>query len=289
MPRGVTGNTSDFGSEESRFEPWRGNCERVGQCKGIPEGPSRRAALRPLRGDAERHSGSTVIRLTIRGRSRTCAAGGSRGVALPNHFLCWSAGVVLDGLAHARVLEQRCWATALLAVVHYLTLMKTLRIYVDTSVLGGCFDEEFAVWSNRLMRDFRQGRYIAIVSDLLSVEVARAPNKVRQIYADLLTEGAEELAVSTEALDLLAAYENHSVLGPRYRADMLHIALATVANADVLVSWNFRHIVRFDKIRLFNAVNLEQGYKHLAIHSPREVSTDDDGRDSSGRDGPEYP
>ena len=54
---------------------------------------------------------------------------------------------------------------------------------------------------------------------------------------------------------------------------MLHIALATVANADLLVSWNFRHIVRVDKIRLFNAVNLEQGYQALSIHSPREVTT----------------
>lgn len=63
------------------------------------------------------------------------------------------------------------------------------------------------------------------------------------------------------------------MLGPKFRSDMLHIALATVAEADLLVSWNFKHIVRFDKIRLFNAVNLEQGYKSLSIHSPREVTT----------------
>ena len=63
------------------------------------------------------------------------------------------------------------------------------------------------------------------------------------------------------------------MLGSRFRNDMLHIALATVAEADVLVSWNFRHIVRLDRIRLFNAVNLEQGYKTLTIYSPREVTT----------------
>ena len=50
--------------------------------------------------------------------------------------------------------------------------------------------------------------------------------------------------------------------------------LATVADADVVASWNFRHIVRFDKIRLFDAVNLEAGYKPLAIHSPREIASD---------------
>ena len=151
--------------------------------------------------------------------------------------------------------------------------MKIPRIYVDTSVLGGCFDPEFARWSNGLMDDFRAGRFIPVLSDLLAVEIARAPQPVRTVYNELVGLPAERIVVSTEALNLLAAYESHSVLGPRYRADMLHIALATVADADVLVSWNFKHIVRFDKIRLFNAANLEQGYKPLAIHSPREVTT----------------
>jgi hypothetical protein len=157
--------------------------------------------------------------------------------------------------------------------------MKTPRIYVDTSVLGGCFDPEFAVWSNALVHDFSTGRFIPLLSDLLAAEVGRAPAQVRQIHTELAAYSAEVLSVSSEALDLLAVYEAHSVLGPRYRADMLHIALATVANADLLVSWNFKHIVRFDKIRLFNAANLEQGYKQLAIHSPREVTTDEHPRD----------
>jgi hypothetical protein len=63
---------------------------------------------------------------------------------------------------------------------------------------------------------------------------------------------------------------------------MLHIALATVADADILVSWNFKHIVRFDKIRMFNAANMEQGYKALPIHSPREVTTHERSADSGG-------
>ena len=80
------------------------------------------------------------------------------------------------------------------------------------------------------------------------------------------------LAVTEEVLSSLAAYENHAVLGPRFRNDMLHIALAAVAEVDVLVSWNFRHIVRLDKIQQFNGINLELGYKTLSIYSPREVA-----------------
>lgn len=72
---------------------------------------------------------------------------------------------------------------------------------------------------------------------------------------------------------LVQYYTQRSVLGQRFLNDMLHIALATIAEVDVLVSWNFKHIVRLDKIRLFNAVNMEQGYKPLTIYSPREVAS----------------
>lgn len=161
--------------------------------------------------------------------------------------------------------------------------MKKPRIYLDTSVLGGCFDPEFAVWSNGLMEDFRNGLFLPVLSDWLATEIARAPDRVRDVHSELAgLAWHETVSVSTEALDLLAAYEAHSVLGPRYRGDMLHIALATVTDVDLLVSWNFKHIVRFDKIRLFNAANLEQGYKQLVIHSPREVTTY--GRSTDSRD-----
>jgi hypothetical protein len=98
----------------------------------------------------------------------------------------------------------------------------------------------------------------------------------------LLSLGAEFLAVNDEALDLAAACEARGILAPRFRNDMLHIALATVADADVLVSWNFRHVVRLEKIRLFNAVNLEHGYKPIQIYSPREVTTDATDEHQSG-------
>jgi predicted nucleic acid-binding protein len=150
--------------------------------------------------------------------------------------------------------------------------MKRQRIYVDTSVFGGCFDREFATWSVALMNDFRTGRYGLVVSDVTASEIAKAPEEVRDLYDELLNS-AEELKVAPEALGLLRAYETQGVLPPRYRADMLHIALATVAEVDVLVSWNFSHIVRLDKIRLFNGVNLQMGYKPLTIYSPREVAT----------------
>ncbi|MBW1698115.1 MAG: hypothetical protein JRH18_09195 [Deltaproteobacteria bacterium] len=150
--------------------------------------------------------------------------------------------------------------------------MRKQRIYVDTSVIGGCLDPEFEVWSNGLIDDFRKERFRLVLSDVTAAEIERAPEPVRDIHEELVSI-AELLPVTEEALDLLAAYENHSILSPRFRNDMLHIALATVAEVDVLVSWNFRHVVRLDKIQRFNGVNLELGYKTLAIYSPREVTT----------------
>jgi hypothetical protein len=150
-----------------------------------------------------------------------------------------------------------------------------LRVYVDTSVIGGCFDKEFELWSNAIMRDFRRGRLLPLLSDVTAAEVADAPPQVRELHRELLTIADTILTVDKEAMDLAADYEAEGVLGRRFRNDMLHIALATVASVDVLVSWNFKHIVRLDKIRLFNRINLEFGYGPLTIYSPREVATHD--------------
>ncbi|MBI2502730.1 MAG: hypothetical protein HYW07_05800 [Candidatus Latescibacteria bacterium] len=153
--------------------------------------------------------------------------------------------------------------------------MKTLRIYIDTSVLGGCFDAEFEQWSNRLLEAFRRHQYIAVLSSVIAAEVEQAPQQVKQVHAELIAAGAELCMVSPEVMELLGEYGTKKILGARFQNDLLHIALATIADVDVLVSWNFRHIVRLDKIRLFNAVNIECGYKPLTICSPREVVPDE--------------
>ena len=151
--------------------------------------------------------------------------------------------------------------------------MKRQRIYTDTSVIGGCFDAEFAAWSNGLMQDFRLGLLVPVLSVVVAAEIEPAPEPVRDQYAELVQLGTEVLRLNDDVRDLAAAYDAHRILPPKYSNDALHIALATVAGVDVLVSWNFRHIVRFDKIRLFNAVNIEQGYKPVQIYSPREVTS----------------
>jgi hypothetical protein len=150
--------------------------------------------------------------------------------------------------------------------------MKKPRIYIDTSVIGGCVDPEFSEWSNSLMRDFATGTFIPLLSDVVAAEIGDAPETVRRRYDDLLRGEHEFHLVTEEVIELADSYQRREILTPKFYDDGLHIALASVAEADLLVSWNFRHIVHFDKIRLFNSVNLELGYKPLQIYSPREVT-----------------
>ena len=150
--------------------------------------------------------------------------------------------------------------------------MKIQRIYIDTSVIGGCFDPEFAEWSNGLVTDFRNGIFQPLLSEVVAAEIEEAPENVQGVYAELISLNADILPVGESALELADEYQKRGILSPNFYDDGLHIALATVAQADLLVSWNFRHIVHFDKIRLFNAVNIEFGYKPLQIFSPREVT-----------------
>ena len=151
-------------------------------------------------------------------------------------------------------------------------MMKVTRIYLDTSVIGGCHDQEFAPWSNGLMKDFQLRNYIPVISELTFEELTFAPEAVKDTLRQLVENDPEIIEISEEALELAEIYLDRKILTPKYRDDARHIALASFANVDVLVSWNFKHIVHYDKIRLFNAVNIEQGFKMIDIYSPREVT-----------------
>jgi hypothetical protein len=153
--------------------------------------------------------------------------------------------------------------------------MKLQRIYLDTSVFGGCYEQEFSEWSIGLLRDIENGLFRATTSEIVALEVnAGAPIIVQQRFGEFLNIcNPEILSISDEGLMLMDAYVTHGILTQKFRNDMMHIALATVHGVDIVASWNFKHIVRYEKIVKFNAVNLEFGYHQIAIHSPREITT----------------
>jgi hypothetical protein len=149
------------------------------------------------------------------------------------------------------------------------------RIYTDTSIMGGCEDDEFREPSRRLLEAFVSGDLMLVLSELTLRELEAAPEGVRMVLGRVPQAHIEPLSLSSEAEELAAAYIEDGAIGARMRADALHIALATVARVDVLVSWNFKHIVNLKRIHAYNAVNLKKGYPLLEIRTPREVPGDE--------------
>ncbi len=148
--------------------------------------------------------------------------------------------------------------------------MAPIRAYADTSVFGGVFDDLFARPSTVFFDQVRSGRFKLLSSAVVRDEVAAAPERVRVLFQEL---GAlmEMHEVLDDAVDLQLAYLDKGIVGEGCLADALHVAMAAVLRARVLVSWNFKHIVHFQKAPLYNAVNAIRGYPEVTICSPQEV------------------
>lgn len=155
-------------------------------------------------------------------------------------------------------------------------MQRPIRAYLDTSVFGGVFDDGFDAASLAFFESIKEGLVIAMVGSTTLAELSQAPERVQGVLADLPLDSVVRCGITDEVEHLRDAYLAAGVLTPKWADDATHVATATVHDADILVSWNFRHIVNYDKIRLFNAVNVQLGYKQIAIHSPLELQHDDE-------------
>ena len=153
--------------------------------------------------------------------------------------------------------------------------MRPLRVYVDTCVFGGAFDQEFSAATLAFFTQVRSGRFLLVVSALVRVEIETAPLPVQELMTEMLPF-SETVYPTDEALQLQTAYLDAGILTPKWGDDALHVALATVMQCDLIVSWNFRHIVHFQKVPRYNAVNTLNGYGPIAINTPAEVLTYDE-------------
>ena len=149
-------------------------------------------------------------------------------------------------------------------------LSKPLRIYLDTSVFGGVFEDEFSVPSRLLMDEINAGKFIAVVSPVVEDEIRDAPQRVKNLYNSQIAK-AEFVDMTAKSLALRDAFIKGEVVGEGSSRDALHVALAITSGCHVIASWNFRHIVHFQKIHLYNAIGLVMGYSEIEICSPPEV------------------
>jgi predicted nucleic acid-binding protein len=148
--------------------------------------------------------------------------------------------------------------------------MRRLKIYIDTSVIGGYFDPEFEYESKALFKKFQDKEFDIVISDLTQSELTRAPKNVKDLINNLDLY-PEIVSISPEVITLAQEYINENVVGQTSMDDCLHIALATINKIDILVSWNFKHIVNISRIRGFNAINILNGYPTLEIRSPKDI------------------
>ena len=145
------------------------------------------------------------------------------------------------------------------------------RFYFDTSVFGGIYDSEFEMESTLLFEKVKLGLVKCVYSNLTESELAKAPKHIIDFFKNLKSEHKEVVEVTPEALTLAETYISENVVGLTSLSDCVHIAVATLSKVDILVSWNFKHIVNVYRIRGYNSVNLRLGYSTIDIRSPREI------------------
>lgn len=146
-----------------------------------------------------------------------------------------------------------------------------MKVYIDTSVFGTYYEEEFQIWTRKLIEEMFEDRYIAVVSDITLAELETAPKNVRDLADKIISENAEFVTVGQEEIDLAEKYLKEKIVTIKSHSDTLHIAIASIHKVDILTSWNFKHIVNLNRIRQYNSVNLKYGYSMIEIRSPREI------------------
>lgn len=159
-------------------------------------------------------------------------------------------------------------------------IMKKLRVYIDTSVVGALFDTEdknrVRITKKLLTVLKEEERYQPFISNILLEEVEKAPLKIRKKLLKVVEDLSFEMILENEeSADLVRSYIDEKVLNNKYRDDTRHVALSVVNNVDFIVSWNCRHLANIDRKRKFNAVNLKLGYRDIDIITPLEVSSDE--------------
>lgn len=137
--------------------------------------------------------------------------------------------------------------------------MHRIRAYVDTSVFGGTQDDEFAEPSRRFFSRVHQGEFAVLLSTVTFRKLMKAPEAVRAVLRALPRSAVEEVRIDVEVKQLAREYIRAGALTESSEADALHVAAATVAGADLILSWNFRHIVNLKRILRYNSVN-ERGF-----------------------------
>lgn len=144
------------------------------------------------------------------------------------------------------------------------------KLYLDTSVIGGYFDNEFEEDTRKLWQLMQLGKYKFYTSDVTVREINKAPKNVQKLFKETFND-KDLFIVSDEVTYLSKKYVELGILKLTSIDDATHVAVASVSNIMVLVSWNFKHMVNLRNKEAFNGVNSLHGYPNIRIVSPKEL------------------
>ncbi len=154
--------------------------------------------------------------------------------------------------------------------------MSVPTLYLDTSVIGGGFDDSWKEATRELFRQGGLGLYSLAASVVTVRELQGAPLEVRQFFAMNFLHPEQIHELTAEAETLAQAYVAASVVTKKFVDDARRVAIATVHGISVIVSWNFRHLANLHREAGFNAVNRLQNYSQVRILSPLELIYESD-------------
>ena len=144
------------------------------------------------------------------------------------------------------------------------------RIYIDTSVIGGYYDVEFETATQQLFKRIADREFDVYFSEVNETELINAPQQIKEIKNLIPADCFHYIEMTEDVKTLALLYIREKALGKASRNDAYHIALVSANRLDCLISWNFKHIVNYDKIKMFNAINMRFGYPIIDIRSPLE-------------------
>lgn len=154
--------------------------------------------------------------------------------------------------------------------------MKKLKVYLDTSLFNFLFEEKDEEKQKATELFFQQihnaETFLPYVSALVLRELEHAPvEKLQKMMYALKGVNAGVLEESEEAIRLSNRYVEEGLIPPKYRNDAVHLALASVYEIDVVVSWNLEHMVKLKTKRGVSGINRLEGYREIEILTPQEV------------------
>jgi hypothetical protein len=156
--------------------------------------------------------------------------------------------------------------------------MRTLKVYLETTLFNFYVDEnrDAHAYTVKLFKEIAEGKYEAYTSTYVTDELENAPEAKRDEMMRLIPEyDIAVLAPNEEAARIADIYIREGIIPQKYRTDGLHIAIATVNDLDMIVSMNFRHIVKRKTILATGKINNLNGYRAIEIYSPMEVVEDE--------------